>query len=286
MTSTPEPAAAGVASATAPRPFRVIRVRHDTGDTTTLTFEAVGGGRLPPFAAGQFNMVYVFGVGEVPMSITGDSARPDVVVHTARGVGPVSSAIARLKRGDLVGLRGPFGRGWPVDEAAGGDLVMIAGGLGLAPLRPVLYQVLANRAAFGRVSLLYGAKTPDVLLYRKELERWRSDGTVRVDISVDQPAAGWTGRVGVAASLIPRLAIDPARTVAMICGPEVMMRFTVRELERSGLAQTAIYLSMERNMKCAVGFCGHCQLGPHFICRDGPVFRADRLMTALAVREL
>ncbi|HVB38241.1 MAG TPA: FAD/NAD(P)-binding protein, partial [Vicinamibacterales bacterium] len=219
-------------------------------------------------------------------SIAGDPGRPDRLVHTVRGVGAVSKAIDALTRGDQVGIRGPFGTGWPVAAAQQRDLIIVAGGVGLAPLRPVIYHVLAHRASFGRVSLLYGAKTSDDLLYRLELDRWRRDRAIDVEVTVDWAPAGWRGAVGVPTMLLRQMSIVPDRTVAMTCGPEIMMRYTVRELERAGLDASQIYLSMERNMKCAVGFCGHCQFGPDFICRDGPVMRADRVLPRLAVREL
>ena len=274
------------AQAMVPRRYRVARVERETGDTRTVHLAPVDEPRAVQFAPGQFNMVYVFGVGEVPMSITGAPARDDVVVHTTRGVGPVSRAICRLRRGDMVGVRGPFGSAWPVSDAAGRDVLLLAGGVGLAPLRPAIYHVLANRNRYGQVSLLYGARTPDLFLYRRELKRWQAADNLRVELTADRAPVGWHGQVGVVPTLLPRLPITPSRTTAMVCGPEIMMRFTVRSLERIGIALTNIFMSMERNMKCAVGWCGHCQLGPHFICREGPVFRADRIMPLLSIREL
>ena len=269
-----------------PRPFRVRHLRRETAETKTIELEAVDGPPGLTFAPGQFTMVYVFGVGEVPMSITGDPARTGRLVHTVRGVGAVSRAIGALKRGDQVGIRGPFGTGWPVAAAEGQDVVLVAGGVGLAPLRPAIYHLLAHRARFGRVWLLYGARTPDDLLYRQELERWQREAAIEVSVTVDRAPSGWPGTVGVPTQLLSRLAIEPARTVAMTCGPEIMMRYTTRELERCGLDGSRIFLSMERNMQCAVGFCGHCQFGADFICRDGPVMTADRILSRMAVREV
>ncbi len=269
-----------------PRPFRVRHLRRETAETKTIELEAVGGPPGLTFAPGQFTMVYVFGVGEVPMSITGDPARTDRLVHTVRGVGAVSKAIGALKRGDEVGIRGPFGTGWPVAAAEGQDVVVVAGGVGLAPLRPAIYHLLAHRARFGRVWLLYGARTPDDLLYRQEVERWQREAAIEVSVMVDRAPSGWPGAVGVPTQLLSRLPIEPARTVAMTCGPEIMMRYTTRELEHCGLDGSRIFLSMERNMQCAVGFCGHCQFGSDFICRDGPVMTADRILARMAVREV
>lgn len=270
----------------APSPFRLQKVRRETRDTFTLEFQPIDHTSRLPFTAGQFNMLYVFGVGEVPMSITGDPANQETIVHTTRNVGSVTAAVCKLKRGDVVGIRGPFGTHWPVEEAAGKDVIIVAGGVGLAPLRPAIYRILSDRAKYGKVSLIYGARTPADLLYPNELARWRSRLDFRAEVTVDRAPAPWRGSVGVVTSLISKVSFDPRRVVAMICGPEVMMRFVVRELEDLGVEKTQVYISMERNMKCSVGFCGHCQLGPQFICKDGPVFRYDRIAPLLGIREL
>jgi NAD(P)H-flavin reductase len=285
-TSRPEPDGLPRTSVLVPRRYRVTRVQRETRDTQTVHLAPVDAPAAERFNAGQFNMVYVFGVGEVPMSITGSPARPDVLVHTTRGVGAVSRAICRLARGQMLGIRGPFGSSWPIAAAAGKDLLLMAGGVGLAPLRPVIYQILADRARYGRVSLLYGSRTPDLWLYRRELARWRAQDHVRVELTADRAPAGWRGAVGVVSTLLGRIPIDPSRTLAMVCGPEVMMRFTAKALEEAGLGRTDIHLSVERNMKCAVGLCGHCQLGRELVCRDGPIFRADRILPLIGVREL
>jgi NAD(P)H-flavin reductase len=227
-------------------------------------------------------MLYAFGVGEIPVSISGD---PDVLVHTLRSVGPVSAALCAARRGDVLGVRGPYGTAWPVEEARGKDVVFVAGGLGLAPLRPAIRAVLAERESYGRVSILVGARTPRDLLYPAELRRWKRRADVR--LTVDAPSgAAWKGDVGVVTPLVGRVAFDPARTTAMMCGPEVMMRFVGAELVARGIPPASVHLSMERNMKCAVGLCGHCQLGPDFVCKDGPVFAWPRMERALGVREL
>jgi NAD(P)H-flavin reductase len=269
-----------------PVPFRVQRVQRETPDSVTIELVSANGSGGVSFAPGQFNMVYVFGVGEVPMSITGNPARADTLVHTTRSVGTVSSAIGRLKRGDVVGIRGPFGSHWPVDEAAGKDVVIVAGGIGLAPLRPVLYHILSNRRDYGSVFLLYGGRTPDDLLYKKELQTWWSQSVFRIETAVDRAPSTWHGTVGVVTTLIPKIALTPERAIALICGPEIMMRYTARELENRGIDRSQIHLSIERNMKCAVGFCGHCQFGPNFICKGGPVFRATEILSLLGVREV
>jgi NAD(P)H-flavin reductase len=260
-----------------PAPFLVDRVRRNTRDTFTLDLVPGEGVEDLRFAPGQFNMLYVFGTGEVAISISGDPACPRPLVHTIRAVGTVTNALARLRQGDLVGVRGPFGTPWPVAEAAGNDVVIVAGGVGLPPLRPVIYHVLANRATYGRVALLYGSRSPEDIVFRRELEGWRSRLDIEVRVTVDHAPTNWHGDVGVVTRLIRSVNFDPLNTIAMTCGPDVMMRYTAAELRSRGVAEENIYVSMERNMKCAVGFCGHCQLGPTFVCKDGPVFRADRI---------
>ena len=276
---------AGPADAMVPRLARVRRRRQDGPQVWTLDIEADDPSG-PGFRPGQFNMLTVFGVGEVPISLSGDATDPGRLVHTIRAVGPVSAALARLGPGAAVGLRGPFGVGWPMAEAAGRDVVVVAGGLGLAPLRPALYQLLAERSRYGRIVLLYGTRGPEDILFRRELETWRRRLDIAIEVTVDRAFGDWRGHVGVVTTLIPRAAFDPQQAIALVCGPEVMMRFAIAALRDVGLREEAIYLSMERNMKCAVGLCGHCQFGPTFVCRDGPVFRHDRLRGLLGVKEI
>ncbi|MEW5982846.1 MAG: FAD/NAD(P)-binding protein [Acidobacteriota bacterium] len=267
--------------------FRVQRVRRETDDTFTLELGPVNGTPHPfDFAAGQFNMLYVRGVGEVPISISGDPGRPDALVHTTREVGAVTRAMRALRKGDVVGVRGPFGRGWPLQAAVGQDAVVVAGGIGLAPLRPAIYQLLAERDRYGKVVILYGTRTPGDLLFRREIEAWRARLDVDVYVTVDRSTEGWHANVGVVTKLIPHAAFDPSRAVAMVCGPEIMMRFTALELLHRGVAAERVYVSMERNMKCGIGLCGHCQYGPTFICKDGPVYRYDGVSGLLSLREI
>ncbi len=269
-----------------PVPFRITRSRRETGDSFTFELEPADGNRGFPFAPGQFNMIYAYGVGEVPVSVSGDPAQPGVLVHTIRDVGIVTGALRRLKMGDAVGVRGPLGRGWPLETAAGKDLIIVAGGIGLAPLRSVIFSVLADRERFRRVVILYGARTPEDILLGRELERWRAKFDLDVQVTVDSAPADWRGEVGVVTTLMPRAHFDPSQALAMVCGPEVMMRFTAQELLGRGLAPEQIYLSLERNMKCGVGLCGHCQFGPHFVCKDGPVFPLAKVQGILSLREV
>jgi len=268
-----------------PQPYRVERVRRETRDVATLELIPVAG-EAPVFEPGQFNMLYAFGVGEVAISMSGDPAERDRTVHTVRDVGAVSGAIAALERGAMVGVRGPFGTPWPSAAAAGCDVAIVAGGLGLAPLRPAICHVLAYRERYGRVVVLYGARDPADILYRREIERWRRRLDVDVAVTVDHADPKWRGNVGVVTKLVSRAELDPNNTIAMVCGPEVMMRFTANVLHGMGVPLDGIYLSMERNMKCAIGLCGHCQFGPSFICKDGPVMRYDRIAELLPVREI
>ena len=265
---------------------RVLKTRPETHDTFTMEFEPPEGADTFAFAPGQFNMLYAFGAGEVPISISGDPGNPQTLVLTIREVGAVTSALRAMKRGDLAGVRGPFGTSWPVEEASGRDVVIVAGGIGLAPLRPAIYSILSNREKYGRVVLLYGTRNPDDILFRKELEGWRARLDMSVHVTVDRALTSWHGSVGVVTTIIPRAHFDSSNALVMICGPEAMMRFTILELQNRGVGLDQIYISAERNMKCAIGLCGHCQMGPEFICKDGPVFRYDRVQRLFEIREI
>jgi NAD(P)H-flavin reductase len=265
----------------APRPFRVVSRQPETRDTWTLELEPVNGEPIA-VAPGQFTMLYAFGTGEIPVSVSGAPTWP--LVQTVRAVGAVSEAICAAEPGTVLGVRGPYGNAWPVDEAVGGDLVIVAGGIGLAPLRGAVYESLRRRREFGEVVLLYGSRTPGDLLFTDELEVWA--GELQLDVTVDTAEQDWRGKVGVVPKLIPTATFDPAAATALVVGPEIMMRFTVQALLKAGLPAERIHLSMERNMRCGLGWCGHCQLGPTLICRDGPVYSWAELEPLLEVREL
>jgi NAD(P)H-flavin reductase len=268
--------------ASVPVVARVCARRRETRDTWTLSIDAGG----VAFEPGQFNMLYGFGIGEIPVSLSGDPGTPGPLIHTVRAVGSASQAITQLKPGDPIGLRGPFGTAWPIRESAGSDVLVVAGGLGLAPLRPAIYRLLAKRERYGRIALLYGTRSPADILFRREIERWRRRLDTTVEVTVDHADIGWQGQVGAVTKLIERVIFDPDHTVALVCGPEIMMRFAASALITAGVAPERIHLSMERNMKCAIGQCGHCQFGPTLICRDGAVMRYDRIGPLLTVREL
>lgn len=269
-----------------PKPFRIHRKLKESHDTYTIELASTNGADGFPFSAGQFNMLYVFGVGEVPISISSDPSMPKMLKHTARSVGAVTKALLKLKSGDVLGVRGPFGSRWPVEEAVGNDVVIVAGGIGLAPMRPVLYSFISHRDKYGKIILLYGARTPEDLLYKRELEQWRGRFDLEVKVIVDSATGNWRGNVGVVTTLIPRIQFDPLHTLAMICGPEVMMRYTLKELQSRGIKNENIFISMERNMKCGICLCGHCQFGPKFVCKDGPVFCYDQIKELFGKREI
>jgi NAD(P)H-flavin reductase len=268
------------------QPYLVREVSKETPDTFTLRLTPDEGSNGTSFQPGQFSMLWVFGVGELPISISGDPAKHDQLVYTVRSVGKATNALVTRTDGQGVGVRGPFGMGWPLQAVRGRDVIVVAGGIGLAPLRPVIYEVLNHREDYGRLVVLYGARSPRDLLYRKELATWARQRETQVLVTVDYGGMNWRGHVGVVTTLFKYARLKPSRSVAMVCGPEIMMRFVTRELENSGLSRNDIYLSMERNMKCAVGFCGHCQYGPLFICKDGPVFPYEQLRPLLEKYEL
>jgi NAD(P)H-flavin reductase len=230
-------------------------------------------------------MLYAFGVGEVPISISGGVGGDGLLVHTVRAVGATTRAICECEPGQQLGVRGPFGSKWPLIEAEGDDVVVVAGGIGLAPLRPAIEHLVANRDAYRAVTVLYGARSPDEMLFFGELQEWR-EGGIDVKHTVDSAAGDWDGRVGLVTKLIPIAGFEGSRATAMVCGPEVMMRFVTTALRDRGIEAERIHVSLERNMKCAIGHCGHCQLAHQFVCKDGPVFPLDRIEPLLGIREL
>lgn len=267
-------------TALAPRSFRVVDRVQETADTWTLTLDPAAGGP-PTIAPGQFVMVYAFGVGEVPISVSRTPAGDVGLALTVRNVGAVSAAICRSEPGEILGIRGPFGNTWPVAEW-NGDVVVVAGGIGLAPLRPVVHAALAREGS--GVVVLYGARTPGDLLYTNEVDRWRSHA--HVDVTVDAAGGDWRGRVGVVPKLVGTAPIRGDRSAAFVCGPEIMMGFAADALLARGIPAERIHVSLERHMDCGVGLCGHCQLGPTLICRDGPVYRWPDVEPLLEVRRL
>ncbi|WP_290859024.1 FAD/NAD(P)-binding protein [Hamadaea sp.] len=263
-----------------PLRYRVVARRPDTADVVTLDLDPLGS-PVQSWAPGQFTMVYAFGVGEVPLSVSGGEGHR--IVHTVRSVGAVTAAICVAPVGTVLGVRGPFGHGWSLPDR--GDLVLVGGGIGLAPLRPLVRTVMARRHRFGEVDLLVGARTPDDLLFTDEYDRWRESG-ISVHVIVDRAGRHWSGQVGVVTSLLDRLRLDPEITTSFLCGPEIMMRVIARNLTDRGLTAGQVQVSLERNMRCGYGVCGHCQYGPLMVCRDGPVTDYATAEPLMAVREL
>lgn len=269
-------------------PARIERIVAETAGVATydLVFEDKSLAAGYSFQPGQFNMLYLPGVGEIAISISGDPADRSKAPHTIRQAGDVTNALAELGEGATIGVRGPFGSNWPIEECDSKDVILVAGGIGLAPLRPAICSLLANRDRFGSLTLLYGAREPDGLLYGREYDAWRQQG-LDVQTTVDRATVGWTGNVGVVTVLLERLALNrPEVTLLLTCGPEIMMWYTIQTALRRGLSPEAVYVSLERNMNCAIGLCGHCQYGPEFVCKDGPVFRYDRVASILKVDDL
>jgi anaerobic sulfite reductase subunit B len=268
-----------------PAVYLVADRRTETEDVVTLRLAPQGAGPLH-YRAGQFNMLTAFGVGEVPISISGHSGADGTLEHTVRDVGAVTRALCGCRVGDVVGVRGPFGTDWGVEHIdPARDVVVVAGGIGLAPLRAAIGQLIRRgQGGGGQVFVLVGARRADQVIFSGDLDAWRRDGA-QVAVTVDVASPAWHGHVGLVTSLLPQAGFDPLGATALLCGPEIMMRFTARALLDTGFPPDAIRVSLERNMQCGLGWCGHCQLGPFLLCRDGPVVPYDRVAGVLMERE-
>lgn len=273
ITMAPTRVATGLVSPMTPMIGVVRSIRPEAYGISTFTMSLADEvqARAFRFKPGQFNMLFLPGFGEVAISMSSDPAEPLTFAHTIRFAGNVTRGLARLKSGDQIGVRGPFGTPWPVEKAVGKDLMIAAGGIGMAPLRPLVYEVMRRRDEFRKVLLLYGARTPADLLYTDEFDRWREAG-IEVLVTVDRADDQWRGQIGVVPLLFYRVKLDHKETVMFACGPEVMMRFVIYEALARRVPNESIWVSVERNMKCGYGVCGHCQYGPYFVCKDGPVF--------------
>lgn len=267
-----------------PTLYQVKTIIQETPEVFTLQLTSKEQSQRRVFLPGQFNMLYHFGYGEVAISISGDPSRQDLLIHTIRAVGSVTKQMQRLKTGEEIGVRGPFGSAWPLGTKQG-DVLIIAGGIGLAPLRPALFYLAAHKTHDQNITLLYGARNPHDIIYQKDLEQWQKQG-IKVQVTVDYADVGWQGRVGVVTSLIKKNIKHPHNTQVLICGPEMMIKFAVHELMGVQTDKKNIFVSLERNMQCAVGFCGRCQYGPYFLCKDGPVFSYEQLQSWLMIKEL
>ncbi|MFN6545103.1 FAD/NAD(P)-binding protein [Mycolicibacterium nivoides] len=286
MTSPSDAMIETMPSAMTPVPYQVQRCIDETRDSSTLHLQPVREALNTP-QPGEFMMMYAFGIGEIAVSVSGiPKASDHTITHTVRSVGAVSRALCNSQVGSVIGMRGPFGAGWNLTEAAGRDLVIVGGGVGLAPLRPVVHGVLAERDAYGKVTLIVGARGRDDFLFDAELRQWARSENIDVQLTVDVPVQGWPGEVGFVTEPLRKLSVRPENTTAYLCGPEPMMRNSAQELLRKGFAAKDIRVSLERNMQCGIGWCGHCQLGPLLLCRDGPVVGYDVAQPLLAVAEL
>ena len=265
-----------------PKTYTVGQVEKLAEDTASFTLSPDDGSEVV-FEPGQFNMIYTFGVGEIPISISGGSS--DSFHHTVRGVGSTSKTLVDLKPGMKVGIRGPYGNTWPLKACEGGDVIVVAGGIGLAPLRPVVQHLGDHPDRFNKKILLIGARSPKCLIFHDDIEQWKQSG-IEVHIAVDTATPDWKGTVGVVTKLFSKIDFDASNAKAIVCGPEIMMRFCASEFEAMGVYPKDIYISMERNMKCAVGLCGHCQFGPDFVCKEGPVFTYEHVEKLMTVKEI
>lgn len=260
--------------------------KEENKNTVSLLVAPLSARQIDPIQPGQFNMLYVFGKGEIPVSVSSIAVDHPQMIHTIQDVGRISGGVCALKPGDQLGIRGPFGNPWPIRAAEGKDVILVAGGLGLAPLRPVVEHIVEHPDVFRQVNILYGTRSPDYMMFHQNIIAWQADPDINFLLTVDHSFKTWRGHVGVVTHLIEQAKFDPVNTVAMVCGPEIMMRFAFAALEHAGMNASDIYFSMERNMKCAIGHCGHCQFGPAFVCKDGPVFQYSLMQEYLRIREL
>jgi NAD(P)H-flavin reductase len=268
-----------------PRPFRITKVKQEVPGVFTWHLTPLDGGGFS-FQPGQFNMLYAFGVGEVPISISGDCRRPETLVHTIRVAGSVTKVMAAMKVGAEVGVRGPFGRPWPIAPIYGSDIIFVTGTIGLAPLRPLILEVLNQRDKFGKVVICYGSRGTGDILFEDDLHLWRGRFDTNVHVTVHSAPAGYRGRVGSVAAAVRIARIGGDSTQAFVCRSEAMTRPAVDALRERGVTTDRIWVTLERNMKCGIGLCGHCQFGPTFMCKDGPVYRFDEIEALFAVREI
>jgi len=254
-----------------PTPATIVETYPMTDKERFFRFRLANGNRVR-YKAGQFMQVSVLGIGEAPISICSGPAETDTIEMCVRAVGDVTNALHRLNKGDQVGLRGPFGNGFDLDQIKGWDCLFVAGGLGLAPCRSFIEGVLNRRSEFGKVTILYGARTPSDLLFREDLKRWEERGDCELLVTVDRADENWKGRVGLITRLFRYIKVDPVRTATFIIGPPVMFKFAVLEALSLGIPEGQIYCSLERRMKCGLGKCGHCQIRNIYVCQDGPIF--------------
>jgi len=264
-----------------PEKAAIEKIRRETVDTKTYTVRLLNEQRRAEFSVepGQFIMVSLLGIGEAPFSLSSSPNSDGAFDTTIRAVGNITSTLDRLEVGAAIGVRGPYGRGWPIESARGKDVLIIAGGIGLPPLRPVITKIAEERRDYGRLEILYGARTPDQMIFPYEYDDWRKIKETRLELTVDSvpPSTAWQHKVGVVTTLFSEMETSPENSLVMTCGPEIMMRFVVRGLLAKKFSPDQIYVSLERRMKCGIAQCGHCQIGPKYVCKDGPIFRLSEI---------
>lgn len=262
-----------------PKQAIILERKQETPTVFTLRLQLTDADQQKAFRfqPGTFNMLYLYGVGEVAISIISDPLDTETFDHTIRAVGRVTRAISQLKVGDKIGVRGAFGRGWPLEQAKGKNVTIISGGIGCAPVVSVIHYIARRRADYGRLQIFQGIKHSSDMIFNEYFTRWQSIPQTEVVVAADKSESGWSWSTGRLVDTIKRTPLDPTNQVVMMCGPEVMMEFVVKELLSRGFDEQSIYLSMERNMECGIGQCGHCQIGPYFVCKDGPIFAYPQL---------
>jgi NAD(P)H-flavin reductase len=271
-----------------PVPAEIQQIRQENMNTFTARVKILDDEirRQYQWQPGQFNMLYVPGLGEAAISISSDSEQAGPLEHTIRAAGSVTRKIVQADEGTVIGLRGPFGQGWPLEEIDGHDVVLVAGGIGLAPLRPMVYWVLNHRERFGRVMLLFGCRSPDDQIFKQELLDWEDNSEIDCLMTVDNATDGWVGPVGVVTNLLQRIRLNSENAVVMVCGPRILNRVAAWNFVQLQVPDEQIYVSLERNMNCGFGRCGHCQYGSKFVCKDGPVFRFSDISDIFGKEEI
>lgn len=266
-----------------PYAARIKSRSQESADIFTLTLEFCDAEQRQAFQflPGQFNMLYLFGVGEVAISIVSDPKHPHLLSHTIRRVGRVTQGLSLLKVGESVGIRGPFGRGWPLRQAKGKNVLIMTGGLGCAPSVSMINYIMNRRHEFKRLTILQGVKHSDDLIFRKQYEAWQTHPDTQVLLAADMSTPNWPGHTGLITELLNKIDLPTDDTICLMCGPEAMFIAAIKRLLKMGLSAERIFLSLERNMECAVGHCGHCQFGAKFICKDGPVFACSEIQHLL-----
>jgi len=262
-----------------PRMATIQDMRTETIDVTTfrVTIDGSDGAGKLEYKSGQFAEVSVLGVGEAPISISSSPTRPEAIEFSIRRIGELTNALHELEPMDKIGIRGPFGNSFPLEEMAGKELLIIGGGIGLAPLRSVILNVFDNRAKYGKINIIYGARSPQDLVFTSEYEEWQAVDNTRLHLTVDRGDEEWKGNVGLVPTFLREINPSPENTTSITCGPPIMIKFVIEALNELGFSSEHIITTLERRMKCGVGKCGRCNIGSKYVCLDGPVFTLKQL---------